>query len=159
MSSTSIYGSDLQSVQHLANVQQDTLTLNTTKLFYPVMLPVGFGAGRIVKVTWVASAILAQAGGTSTVTVKAGAVGALRTLVNAQSVLAGVADTPADFTQAAETALKEYTILEGHVIQVTLAVSNNALGTNGALGICVHWHSIPKDNKGDDVKHLSFYTP
>jgi hypothetical protein len=159
MSAITLYGSDIQFSQHLGGFGVDALTLNTTKLFIPVNVPVGFGPIRILKATWSASAILAQAGGTSTVTIQAGLPAALRTLVNAQSVLGGVANTPADFTQAAETALKEYTVPEGGIILCTLAVSNNAIGTNGALGVNIHWHSVPKDNKGDDVKHASFYLP
>lgn len=162
MSATSLYGQDLQFAQHIGGFSIDSVTglvLNTTRIFIPVMVPVGFGAIRIVKATWTATASLAQAGGTSTVTVQAGLAASLRTLVNAQSVLAGVANTPADFTQVAETALKEYTVPEGGIIAITLAVSNNALGTNGGLAVNVHWHSIPRDNVGQDLKHASFYLP
>lgn len=158
MSSASIYGFDLQFVQQMNVIVQDSLILNTTKLFIPIVVPVGFGRIRIVKVLWTASASLVQAAGTSTVAIQAGQPGSLATIVAAASVLGGVANTPAEFTLAAETAAKELTLLEGGIVVVTLAVSNNALGTNGSLGISLWYHGIPRESAGSDVKHAAFYT-
>lgn len=157
MSGTSLLGFDRQFAEHLADVQVPLLTQNLTSVYVPLFLPVGFGRGRIVKVSWAASASLAQAGGTSTVAVSAGLPGALATIVAATTVLGGVADTPVDFSLAAETAAKELTLLEGSIVKVTLAMSNNAFGTNGSLGVQVFWHSIPKESAGDDIKHAAFY--
>lgn len=157
MSGGSIYGFSKQFLREPTTYQTDTLTLNTTKVVPLLVVPVGFGPIRIEKVSWAATAILAQAGGTSTVQIQVGAPGALRTIVAATTVLGGVANTLADFALAAETALKEQTVDEGGIVLMTLAVSNNALGTNGGLVVQVTWHPIPDEKAGDEVKHQGFY--
>lgn len=157
MSASTIYGRSLQEARRYSIVTLDSLTLNTTKVFIPLFVPTGHGPIRINSIRVIRSAVLAQAGGTSTITVTAGQPGALATIVATADILGGTADTAAALTLAAETSAKELTLEEGALVKFSVAVSNNALGTNGAVTFQISWHPVPDELVGNDVKHASFY--
>jgi hypothetical protein len=153
------YGAGLQVVQEQATVALNAFPVNLTNTLYAFTVPVGFGPVRIVKVSWVSRASLSDADGTMLVSVIARDVseGADDTLVNAQSVEGGVANAIADFTLATEGAEKEFTLDEGDSVLVTFTGNSAAIDTNGAIAVTVHYHPVPDEGPGVDVKHASFY--
>lgn len=159
MSAETIYGKDLQEAQHIATVAITAFPVNGASIVYAFVVPVGFGSIRVVKASWSSTVVLNDADGTMLVSVLARDVteGADDTLVNAQSVEGGTAFAVADFTLAAEGAEKEFTLDEGDSVRVTFTNNSAAIDTNGPLAVTIHYHSIPKETAGDDIKHASFY--
>lgn len=153
------YGAGLQVVQEQATVALSSFPVNSTTTLYAFTVPVGFGSVRIVKVSWVSRASLNDADGTMLVSVLARDVSeaADDTLVNAQSVKAGTANAIADFTLATETSEKEFTLDEGDSVLVTFTGNSAAIDTNGAIAVTIHYHPVPDESVGVDVKHASFY--
>lgn len=160
MSATGIYGFDLQAVQECVSLYLKSVTVNVAETYFVFAVPVGFGPMRLVKVSWVANAVLNDADGTILVSVirRDAANAADRTLVNAASIEGGTANVLADFALAAETALKEQTFLEGDQLRISVTNNTATIDTNGSLGIFVQMHAVPKETAGDDVKHRTFYT-
>lgn len=160
MSGASIYGFDRQFAQHATTVALNAFPVNGTTKQIAFQLPAGFGKARIVGIEWVADAVLNDADGTMLVTVSNRDVseGADDVLVNAASVEAGTANTPAAFSLAAETSEFEYTMEEGDFVHVSFVNNSAAIDTNGRIAVTIFWHSIPKENAGDDIKHATFYT-
>jgi hypothetical protein len=159
MSSATILGNDLQTVQHAQTVSLTAFPVNTTSILYAFTVPVGFGPCRIVKASWAASAVLADADGTMLVNVivRDASEGADDTIVASASVEGGVAHAVADFALATEDTEKQQTLDEGDSVRVTFVNNSAAIDTNGAIGVTIHFHSIPKEAAGDDVKHASNY--
>lgn len=159
MSADTVYGRNLQMVQEQATVAITAFPVNSAVIVYALTVPVGFGPVRIVKISWVAPQVYSDADGTMLVSVLARDVseGADDTLVNAQSVEAGTAHALADFTLAAEGAEKEFTLDEGDSIRVTFTNNSAAIDTNGPMAVTVHFHPIPAETAGSDVKHQSYY--
>lgn len=159
MSSSTVFGRSLQECQEQATVSLNSFPVNSATTAYAFTVPVGHGPVRIVKVSWVSRASLADADGTMLVSVIARDVSeaADDTLVNAQSVEAGTANAIADFTLATETTEKEFTLDEGDSVLVTFTNNSAAIDTNGALAVTIHYHPVPNEAAGVDVKHASFY--
>lgn len=157
MSSTGILGQDMQAVQEQAVATVAALTASATVGLIPLAIPVGFGPCRLVKVSWVANAVLAGGGAiTVTVTRRDSVAGANRVIVNAGSIAGGTANAMADFTLAAETALKEQTLNDGDHVRVDF-IAASTVTTNGVVAVVLHFHPVPNDNVGNDVKHQSNY--
>lgn len=159
MSASSIYGADRQFAQHATTVSLNAFPVNSTTKLIAFQLPTGFGPARIAGIEWVADAVLNDADGTMLVTVAVRDIseGADDTLVNAASVEAGTANTPAAFSLAAETSEKEQTIDEGDFVHVSFVNNSAAIDTNGRIAVTVFWHSIPTESAGNDIKHQSNY--
>ena len=153
------YGAGLQVVQEQATVTVAAVTVNVATTLYAFTVPVGFGPIRIAKVSWVATAALNDADGTILVSVLArdASEGADDTLVNAQSIEGGVAHALADFALVAETAEKEFTLDEGDSVRVTITNNTATIDTNGAVAVTIHYHPVPDETAGVDVKHQSYY--
>ena len=153
------YGAGLQVVQDQATVAVNAVTVNVATTLYAFTVPVGFGSVRVVKVSWVSTASLNDADGTILVSVLARDVSenADDILVNAQSIEAGTAHALADFALVAETSEKEFTLDEGDSVRVTITNNTATIDTNGAVAVTIHYHPVPDETAGVDVKHASFY--
>lgn len=159
MSSTSCYGRSVQEQLRVVEAQVTSFPVNSTSTIYVLTVPASLGSIRIVDIQWVASAVLADADGSCLVSVLARDVseGADDTLVNAVNIEGGTAHTPASFTLITEGTEKELTLDVGDSLRVTFTGSSAAIDTNGAVGVFVYFHPIPKENAGDDIRHASYY--
>lgn len=159
MSSTSVYGENIQAQLRVASAQLTAFPVNTNSKMFVLVVPASLGSIRVVGVSWVASAVLSDADGTMLVDVDAFDVseGAMDALVDAKSVEAGTANTPAAFTLETEGTEKEFTLDVGDAILVTFTNNSAAIDTNGAITVNVFYHPIPLETAGDDIRHASFY--
>jgi hypothetical protein len=159
MSGVGILGFDQQFVQHQAVAALNAFPVNSTETRYAFAVPVGFGPVRVTKVSFVSPVVFNDADGTMLVSVIArdASEAADDTLVNAQSVEANTAHALTDFTLATEGTEKEFTLDEGDSVRVTFTGNSVAIDTNGAIGVFITYHSIPKETAGDDVRHASNY--
>jgi hypothetical protein len=161
MSAPSTFGYDKQFAQEVVVAALSAFPVNSSTTLYVFTVPAGFGKVRVVGVDFVASAVLNDADGTMLVSVIARDVseGADDTLVNAQSVEAnGAAHVPQALALASESSEKEFTLEEGDSLRVTFTNNSAAIDTNGAIGVSIYMHSVPREGAGDDIKHATFYT-
>jgi hypothetical protein len=159
MSAESLMGKSIASQIRCVEAQVTAFPVNTTSIVYVLTVPTSLGSIRITDIQWVASAVLSDADGTCLVSVLArdATEGADDTLVNAVNIEGGTAHIPASFTLITESAERELTLDPGDSLRVTFTGNSAAIDTNGAVGVFVYFHPIPKEDAGDDIRHASFY--
>lgn len=153
-----LFGRSLQDARKLAVATLTSFPVNATSIQYALVVTDETGPIRVEAVYWVASAVLNDADGTMLVNVIArdASEGADDNLVTSQSVEGGTAHIPAAFTLATEDAEKQFTLDVGDSLRVTFVNNSAAIDTNGAIGVFVVYHRLPKYTPGA-VKYDSAY--